>query len=163
MVWWHHRAVDQVLVKYGKTLYGRGAAAGDFAELLNALVDDIPGWRVAIPGAKELLKRWRQQMPSYNHAPMPHQAWLAMLSVAICWRWFDVLAVLLVAFAGLLRIGEALALEVRHLLLPSSLGLRAQSMYIQIASPKMRNMTARQQHVRIDEPHCGLHGGVGAW
>eukprot|EP00972_Heterocapsa_arctica_P084124 12393571-Heterocapsa_arctica.AAC.1 len=62
------------------------------------------------------------------------------------WDWWDIVAMLLLSFTGMLRPGEAMKLTKEDVLLPSAILLSRRTFYLRIKGPKMRRTSARVEH-----------------
>ena len=74
-----------------------------------------------------------------------------MAALALGWKWFRFALVLLIAFRGILRIGEVLRATRGDLVLPSDLlSDRVERMYLRVREPKSkRRGGGREQHATI--------------
>ena len=52
---------------------------------------------------------WQREEPPTHHTAMPWQVLLALVSVALTWKWLRVAGVLALSWGSLARIGEVLA------------------------------------------------------
>ena len=85
---------------------------------------------------------------THNHHPaLPASILLAMLSVALCWRWPYEAAIFILTCAGTLRIGEVLQARRSDLILPSD-AAPGQS----FIPSKTRGRSARHHFARVDQP-----------
>ena len=95
---------------------------------------------------------WQAITPAENHVPTPPVVLLALVGLSLTWNWRSMCAYLLLAFTGLLRPGEALALRRQDILLPRDLMSNRRCLYIIVQRPKMRRVAARREHVRVQDP-----------
>ena len=146
------RVVARYLAAYGQLCYDRGVALGDFVETINAVVDQERGLRRHLDQAWDAVRSWQLLLPSGNRRPTPLPLMLAMVSLALHWHWVDMAALVLVSFVAMLRPAEALALTRADVLLPSDLLDSGHTVYVRVNLPKMRRLTARREHVRVDDP-----------
>ena len=124
----------------------------DYSEMINALVDLRRSLRGQLTGAWGEAWSWKALQPGGNRAAMPEPVFLAMLAVALMWN-MDHLALLLgPGFLGLLRPFEIRNFKFSDFQTPSRLLSSVPCLYITIAMPKMRRVTARRSYTRIDEP-----------
>ena len=144
------RRADGILGSYGKVLFEEGGARGVFAETINALVDVRRDWRRQLPVAWDTCWVWRGLEDSYSHIAMPDTVFLAFVAAAISWGWLDVAAILVVAFLGMLRPGEACALLVDDFVFHDLPG-GGRCLFVRISNPKMRRLGPRREHVRLDD------------
>ena len=75
-----------------------------------------------------------------------------MFSLSVIWDWPDMGLFILTAFCALLRPGEVMKLTRSDVLLPSDLMTTRRHAFIHLRDPKMRRISARREHVRVEEP-----------
>ena len=144
--------IDTLVSDFGQYLFRSNRARGDFSETINALVDVRRGLKGALPRSWDVSFVWRSLLPAGNRVAMPEKVFLALVSLALVWGWHDMVLMLGIGFMGMLRPHELRALRVADLLTPRRLLSDFPSMYIVIATPKMRRLTARRSYTRVDEP-----------
>ena len=94
---------------------------------------------------------WLVDEPHQHHPALPLSALLAMLTVALSWGWAYAAAVLSLAWAGILRIGEALQSSRSDLILPQDTAPGINYIWLKIKEPKTRGKHARHQAARVDQ------------
>ena len=144
------------MANYGQSLYDVGDPLYMYLETLNAVVDHERSLRRHLQEAWDVGTAWHRLSPAYNRLPTPAPLLLAMTTLAFLWHWWDVAALLLLSFVGMLRPGEALKLIREDIVLPSALLLSRDTFYVRVRDPKMRRTTARREHIRVDEPRLLL-------
>ena len=82
---------------------------------------------------------------------MPRSVLLALCSLAILWTWVSEAGLFLLAWCGLLRIGEVLNAKRRDLILPPDGAPGFDCVLLRITTPKTRGRTARHQSARVDQ------------
>ncbi|CAE7545273.1 Kidins220 [Symbiodinium sp. CCMP2592] len=129
----------------GRTLLG---CSGTAAPLLGEYGDHL--FRAGAP-----LSTYRHLLAYAQRRPLPRSLCHAMASVAFAWGWPRFGLVLLICFAGMMRIGEVLQATRLDLVLPVDLLSEDESrLYVRIRAPKTRRRGGgRQQHATVsDEP-----------
>ena len=144
--------VDRALAEWGQVWFRAGRSHLDFCELVNAVVDHQRALRRHLPHAWDVAWMWRALLPGGNRCAMPEPAFLALLSLALQWDWPHIALLLATGFCGMLRVHELRALTFGDYLTPSALLRRGHTVYVTIARPKMRRVTARRGYARLDEP-----------
>ena len=109
----------------------------------------FPETKLFISGAWQTVSKWEIAEPTQHRPPIPEPLVLAMASLAIGWGWRKFSAVLLLAFYGILRIGEALSAKRSDLLLPADLLSQDKVAYLLIRSPKTRRRGASTQYATV--------------
>ena len=123
----------------------------DYSETINAVVDERRHLKGALRNAWDAAWTWKSFAPGGNRVALPEPVFLALLTVALSWGQ-DHLALLLgVGFLGLLRPHEIRQLRFCDFQTPKHLGSSAEKLYVTIAAPKMRRVTAKRSYTRIDE------------
>ena len=143
--------VSGFLIEYGRELYSAGSAYGIFAETINAVVVERPLLRRQLIGAWDLAFVWLSDEPHQHHPAMPLSVMAATVSVALAWGWAHEAAVILMGWAGVLRVGEILAASRRELVLPCDAVPGTTFALLIIRQPKTRGRTAKHQAARIDQ------------
>ena len=146
------KVVGRFLAEYGQFLYNRGDAHGVYVDSILAVVDQERSLRRVLTAAWDVADSWKLLMPWSNHCPTPPSVALAMFSLSIIWHWPDMGIFVLMAFLGLFRPGELLKLKRIDVLLPSDLLSTKQVCFVHIGQPKNRRITARREHVRLEDP-----------
>ena len=142
--------VSTMLVEYGKEMYYSGKSYGRFSETINAVGAKRPVLRRQLVGAWDLAFAWVSDEPHFHHPAMPLSVVLAFSALGLLWGWPDVSAVLLMTWAGILRIGEVLAATRADLVLPRDSAPGTVFALLQIRMPKTRGVSAKHQSARID-------------
>ena len=138
------------LVAYGRELYYGGKAHGRYSETINAVASRRPAFRRQLVAAWDLAFSWVADEPHVHHPAMPKTLILAMASLALLWGWVHEASIFLIAWCGVLRIGEVVAARRRDLILPSD-GVPGRAFaLLQVPLPKTRGVAAKHQAARID-------------
>ena len=87
----------------------------------------------------------------HSHLPWPAPLLRACISLALLWGWPRTALLLAVGFLGLLRPAELAALRDDSFVMPGVPGV-AGVMLVRVLQPKMRRLSARREHVRIEDP-----------
>lgn len=103
-----------------------------------------PAWDVAFA--------WLVDELHQHHPALPVAVLLAMLTTALWWGWPYEAAVLGLAWAGLLRIGEVLQARRADLVLPQDATPGHAFALLKIKEAKTRGRAARHQSARVDQP-----------
>ena len=140
---------------YGNHLFSSGGSKHTFRYTLVGAQRALLVLKGSLGPAWELLTRWEAVEPTIHRTPVPEPLLMAMVSVG--WlrgfrRWCGCA---LLAFYGTARIGEVLACQRKHLVLPEDLFKHSSSIFLRLDSSKtsMRGRP-RVQHVRVDDPHA---------
>eukprot|EP00435_Cladocopium_sp_Y103_P043042 s6_g12.t1 len=142
--------VSEMLVAYGKELFYAGKAYGRFSETINGVAARRPMLKRQLAGAWNLAFSWVSDEPHTHHPAMPLVILLAFSGLALLWGWPREAALLLMAWSGLLRIGEVFAARRKDLVLPGDGVPGVLFALLQIHQPKTRGVAARHQAARID-------------
>ena len=146
------RVVGRYLADYGQFLYNQGDAVGVFVDSILSVVDQERSLRRVLTAAWDVADSWKLLMPWSNHCPTPPSVALALFSLSVIWHWPDMGLFVLMAFLGLFRPGELLKLTRSDVLLPSDLLSTKQVCFVRIGQPKNRRISARREHVRLEDP-----------
>ena len=130
-----------LLVEYGKEMYYAGKAYGIFAETINAVTVERPLIRRQLIQAWDLAFAWLMDEPYGHHPAMPLSVMLAMVTVAMTWGWAYEAAVILLAWTGIMRIGEVLSAYRSDLIF----------LLVLIRQPKTRSRGPKHQAARVDQ------------
>ena len=145
------RVVARLLGAYGQALFDGGSAVSHFRDTILAVQDADRSLRRQLQPAWDVLLAWQVVTPAVNRCPTPLPVLRAMAALAYFWGWPDVALLLLLMFACMMRPKEALRLTYGGLLLPSQLLAPGPPAFVLVAEPKMRRLSARREHVRLDD------------
>ncbi|OLP79200.1 hypothetical protein AK812_SmicGene40547 [Symbiodinium microadriaticum] len=106
----------------------------------------------SLGAAWDLAFAWLSEEPHAHHRALPRGVLLAVVSAALCWGWLREAALFMLAWTGLLRIGEAVSATRRDLILPSDAAPGTTFALLQIRAPKTRGRAAKHQASHIDPP-----------
>ena len=143
--------VSQLLVKYGRALYYAGKPYGTFSETINAVASQRGSLRRQLGPAWDLAFCWVSDEPASHHPAMPRAVLLAISALGMLWAWPVESGIFLLAWTGLLRIGEVLGAYRRDLFLPRDSAPGSRGALLRINVPKTRGRAARHQSARIDQ------------
>ena len=140
-----------LVAEFGRLLYSNGESLYLFRHLILAMLKHSPLTRQHAHVCWTLVTKWELVEPLRHRSPLPEVLLKAMVSVAILWSWHRVAGILLLAFWGIARPGEALRGLRGDLLLPCDLLLSERLVcYLKIRSPKTgRRTKARVQHLSV--------------
>ena len=102
-------------------------------------------------GPWQLATTWETIHPSAVHPPIPQPLMMAMVAVALAWKWFRMALLILTGFYALLRPAEMFLLKPEHFSHSSETG-NAGVCIIRLLQTKSRTRGAKHQSVRLDEP-----------
>ena len=143
-------AVCQWLVCYGRELHAAGKSYNKYAETINSISTARPILRRQMAQAWDLAFAWLQDEPHQHHPALPQSILLSLLSTALLWGWPVVAAIIAMAWAGVMRIGELIYICRCDLVLPSDSAPDIDYILVRIKEPKSRGRAARHQSARID-------------
>ncbi|OLP77151.1 hypothetical protein AK812_SmicGene42825 [Symbiodinium microadriaticum] len=144
--------ISTTLVQYGQQLFRAGSPYYRYSETRNGVGAARPGIRRSLSSAWDLAFAWLAEEPHAHHRALPRGVLLAIVSASLAWGWLREAALFMLAWAGLLRIGEAIAATRRDLILPSDAAPGTTFALLQIRSPKTRGRAAKHQASHIDPP-----------
>lgn len=144
--------VSSLLVQYGRHLYYLGRPCGVYSETINAVVSPRPTLRRQVGQAWDLAFAWVAEEPVTHHPAMPRAILVAIVGLSLLWGWPHEAAIFMMAWAGLLRIGEATSATRSDLILPCDSAPGSDFGLLRIRVPKTRGLAARHQAARLD-PH----------
>ncbi|CAE7297843.1 unnamed protein product, partial [Symbiodinium sp. KB8] len=110
-----------LLKEYGAHLFECGATLSSFRHLITYAQRNYADFRHHAKACWNLVSQWEQLEPLVHRPPLPHKMGEAMAAVALSWHWPRFGLLLLIAFFGIMRIGEVLQLTRADLVLPSDL------------------------------------------
>eukprot|EP00435_Cladocopium_sp_Y103_P060681 s641_g22.t1 len=143
--------MSEMLGEFGRMMYEQGSSRRNYAETINAVVQDFPFLRQVMNGPWQLATTWETIHPSALHPPIPQPLMLAMVAVALAWKWFRMSLLILIGFYALLRPAEIFLLKPEHFSHSSETG-NAGVCIIRLLQTKSRTRGAKHQSVRLDEP-----------
>lgn len=142
----------QSLVAYGHFCFSDGVALHVYRQLLAHVQKLHPQIKVFMTPAWETVSKWEMQEPSKHRPPMPEPIMLAMVSLALAWKWERWSAITLACFYSVSRVGELLKVKRREILTPRDLLHNEPVIYIRFLAPKSRRRGAKVQYSTIEEP-----------
>lgn len=138
------------LVTYGKQMYYAGKSYGRYAETINGVTARRPILRRQLIGAWGLAFSWVADEPRTHHPALPISVLVAISSLALLWGWPREAAILMMTWAGVMGVGEALAAKRKDLILPADGAPGQAHALVLIHQPKTRGIAARHQSARVD-------------
>ena len=143
-----------LVAEFGRHLYADGESLYLFRHLILAMLKRSALARQHAHVCWNLVTKWELVEPLRHRSPLPEVLLKAMVAVAILWSWHRVAGILLLAFWGIARPGEALRGLRSDLLLPCDLLLAERLVcYLKIRAPKTgRRTKARVQHLSVHNP-----------
>ena len=138
------RLLDGLLHAFGRYLYAQGHPLYLFKHLVIGFQRDSVRLRHQLPEAWDFSSRWESLQPVIHRTPMPEALMKSMVSLAILSGWYRWAAVVLIAFEGVMRIGDVLQATRSCLLLPDD----------------MLEPEADYGFLRVDKPKSGQRGGA---
>ena len=142
--------VSNLLVEYGKELFYAGKSYGRFSETINGINAKRPLLKRQLASAWNLAFAWVADEPHFHHPAMPLTILISFVTLSLLWGWPREASLLMMAWAGLLRIGEVFAARRRDLILPNDGAPGCDYAMLQIQQPKTRGVSAKHQAARID-------------
>lgn len=139
------------MVAYGHFCFSDGVALHVFRQLLAHVQKLHPQIKVFMTPAWETVSKWEMQEPSKHRPPMPEPIMLAMVSLALAWKWERWSAITLACFYSVSRVGELLKVRRREILTPRDLLHNEPVIYIRFLAPKSRRRGAKVQYSAIEE------------
>ncbi|CAE7783212.1 Ttll4 [Symbiodinium sp. CCMP2456] len=110
-----------LLKEYGEHLFESGATLSAFRHLITFAQRTYSDFKQHAKVCCDMVTRWEQLEPLVHRPPLPHKLCEAMVAIALSWNWPRFGLLLLIAFFGIMRIGEVLQLSRAELVLPSDL------------------------------------------
>jgi len=138
------------LVQFGREMHRAGKAYGRYSETINAISMIRPSLKKSLSPAWDLAFSWLEDEPHAHHPALPLSVLLAMVSLSLLWGWPVEASIWLMAWIGLLRIGEVLDATRSDLLLPEDSAPGIEYILVKIREPKTRGRGARHQSTRIE-------------
>lgn len=142
--------ISNLLVEYGKELFYAGKSYGRFSETINGVCARRPVLKRQLASAWNLAFAWVADEPHFHHPAMPLTILISFSTLALLWGWPREAALLMMAWSGLLRIGEVFAARRKDLVLPKDGPPGVEFALLQIHQPKTRGVSAKHQAARID-------------
>eukprot|EP00435_Cladocopium_sp_Y103_P039111 s1573_g10.t1 len=143
--------ISHWLAEYGRDMYRAGKSYGQYSETINGIAMMKPIIKRQLISAWDVAFAWLVDEPHQHHPALPLSALLAMLTVSLAWGWPYEAAVISLAWAGLLRIGEVLQSQRSDLILPEDSAPGTSFALLKIKEPKTRGRHARHQAARVDQ------------
>ena len=147
-----------MLRDYGQLLWRSRASVGEFKDTICAVLESRRDWRSHMTEAWDLYTEWGNLEPTEHTSPLPLPAIRAAVCVALLLKDFEFVAVVLCAFGGGTRIGEAYRLRRCDVLLPidtlwdASSGRRPVVFLVLRDTKTSTHGGATTQHALIDDP-----------
>ena len=143
--------IASLLVEYGRELFHAGKAYGIYSETINAVAVQRPLIRKQLTQAWDLAFAWLADEPHVHHPALPLSVMCGLVTVALTWGWPYEAAIIMLTWAGLLRIGEVLSAFRKDLILPLDAAPGTSFMLLVIRAPKTRGRSAKHQAARVDQ------------
>jgi hypothetical protein len=135
---------------FGRVCFAQGTPLYLFRHLLTSLQSEFPHLRHRLGEGWDLVTRWQIAEPLSHRAPLPEPLCRAMCAIGFARGWERWAGCLLLAFEGILRIGEVLRATRSDLVLPSDLASSLNSAFLRVRKPKTAfRGGARTQHARV--------------
>ncbi|CAE8639344.1 unnamed protein product, partial [Polarella glacialis] len=157
----HPKQLDRILEEFVDSCYGEQESRQGTVEAILAVQRHCRVTRQALPCTWEACWSWRMLQPLQTRRPMPPSVLQAMVVVAFALglsgtgrartQWFVASVLWRVAFDGLLRPGEMLALTRQSVRLPDDLLSEDLPAVVIIESPKNRRHMGKRQFVLIKD------------
>ena len=93
---------------YGDVLFRNDATLSTFRNLVAFAVRKFPDFQVHSKVCWNFGTQWESLEPLVHRLPFPWPTCKAMAALALGWKWFRFALVLLIAFRGILGVGEVL-------------------------------------------------------
>ena len=153
------RPLAEMLRDYGQFLFATRCSQAEYAETIVAVGRLRRDWRASLSLAWDIKAEWGLREPTQHTPPLPMHAIRAALCVALVLGDFTFVAIVLAAFMGGTRIGEALRLTRADILLPADMlvdarapGQRMMFLILRQSKTSTRPGGAVDQHAAIDCP-----------
>lgn len=137
--------------RFGDVLFRSGGALLYYRHLVLAAQQKVPHLKQYAHICWDLAGRWELAEPTKHRIPVPLPFMRALVSLAMQLKWRRWAGVVMIAFAGIARVGEILQCQRRHLVLPPDL-LDTQSnvaFLVLEQSKTSRRQGPRVQHLKI--------------
>eukprot|EP00435_Cladocopium_sp_Y103_P022064 s3889_g5.t1 len=143
--------ISKHLIAYGRELYAAGRSYGIYAETINAVAVERPLVRRQLNAAWDVAFCWLCDEPHQHHPALPITVMAALVTIALTWGWPHEAAVIMLGWAGILRIGEVLAATRAELVLPCDAVPGTSFALLMVRQPKTRGRSANHQAARVDQ------------
>ena len=146
-----HPALGELLEQFGYYMFDAGLSIYLYRQLLTFVQRRAPQARHHLGKAWQVIIRWEAVEPTHHRTPLPLAIYRAMVATALGLGWLRWAGIVVLAFEGITRPGEALHAIRSDLLLPRDLIFESDdSVYLQIRSPKGRRRgIGAVQHSKI--------------
>ena len=140
-----------ILELYGDFLFRSGGTLSAFRHLVAFALRKFPDLKVHSKICWDFITKWEALEPLVHRLPFPWPVCKAMAALALGWKWFRFALVLLMAFRGILRVGEVLRATRADLVLPSDLlSEKLDRLYLRVREPKSkRRGGGKEQHATV--------------
>eukprot|EP00435_Cladocopium_sp_Y103_P061170 s1087_g22.t2 len=146
--------LSSALVAYADELYRTGGALSNLRHLILAAQRWIPGSKIYMDQAWQMVERWEVLNPVKHRAPVPESLVQCMCFMAWQEKWYSWVGATLLAFYGAGRLGEVLRCSREDLVLPEDVLEAAGSpVFLRLRSFKSRmRQPAKIQHMKVVDP-----------
>ena len=143
--------LGMLLEQFGFYLYESGQSLYLYRQILTFVQRRKPAVRLSLGRAWQVVSKWQSLEPTNHRTPLPLAIFRAMVALAVGLGWHRWAGILLLAFEGITRPGEALRAQRSDLLLPRDLIFESDdTVFLQIRSPKGRRRgIGAVQHTKI--------------
>lgn len=140
-----------LLEQFGYYLYEYGQSLYLYRQILTFVQRRKPSVRLSLGSAWQIVSKWQSLEPTNHRTPLPLAIFRAMVAIAIGLGWHRWAGIVVLAFEGITRPGEALRAVRSDLLLPRDLVFESDdTIFLQIRSPKGRRRgIGAIQHTKI--------------
>ena len=140
-----------LLEQFGYYLFESGQSLYLYRQILTFAQRRKPSVRLSLGSAWQIVSKWQSLEPTNHRTPLPLAIFRAMVATAIGLGWHRWAGIVVLAFEGITRPGEALRAVRSDLLLPRDLVFESDdTIFLQIRSPKGRRRgIGAVQHTKI--------------
>ncbi|CAE7824130.1 UVR8 [Symbiodinium sp. CCMP2592] len=140
-----------LLQLYGEHLFSVGATLSAYRHIIAFAQRRLPDFKFHSKVCWDYVSKWEAIEPLVHRAPIPEQLCDAMASLALAWGWPRFALILLIAYRGILRLGEVARASRSDLVLPSDLLSDTVSrLFFRVRQPKTgKRGGGRQQHASV--------------
>lgn len=144
---------------FGRFLFTQGHSIYILRQLITYIQRWRPSFRGRLGGAWQLISRWESIEPLHHRTPLPAVVYRAMVTVGILWKWYRWAGVMMIAYEGICRPGEAINALRSDLVLGRDLVVEdISTSYLIIRKPKGRRRgIGSVQHVKIENLEVSLY------